>query len=486
MLLGHVKLVVASISLTLQTRNDGQISWSLQGCVQRSAAGSPKGIMNDYDLVVRGIVVTENGEARRAIAVRDGAIAAIEDFDASLDATEARTLADDEVLIPGIVDSHVHINEPGRTEWEGFASATSAAAAGGVTTVIDMPLNSIPPTVSTKALETKRSAATDQVRVDVGFWGGAIPSSLGSLRSLHEAGAFGFKCFLSPSGVDEFPALDTEQLNLALDELADFDGLLIVHAEDPTVLDAHANAGGTGYHSFVASRPPEAEVAAIEHVIAGVRRTGGRAHILHVSSAATLPLIRAAKAEGLRLTAETCPHYLTIAEEQIPDGGTQFKCCPPIRDEHNRDLLWEGLLDGTLDLVVTDHSPSTAELKFAHHGDFGLAWGGIAGLQLGLAAVWTEARRRGVPLSSVLGWMSGATARLVGLDQKGKLEVGADADLVVLAPDATFAVDAHALLHKNPVSAYDGRELRGVVRETYLRGVPVVLDAPAGRLLVRP
>jgi len=441
--------------------------------------------MTTFDLVVRGafVLIGENWRAAE-IGITDGVIAAISAK--PLDGAEIITLADDEVLVPGIVDTHVHVNEPGRTEWEGFASATRAAAAGGVTTIVDMPLNSIPATTTVRALDVKRAVAAEKAMVDVGFWGGAVPENLGTLKELHDAGVFGFKAFLAPSGVDEFGHLDADQLEAALEEIAAFDGLLIVHAEDPAVLDAHTNEGGVDYHRFVESRPDAAETTAIERVIAGVRRTGARAHILHLSSAAALPALRAARAEGLRITVETCPHYLTISEEQIGDGATQFKCCPPIRDDANRDALWQALVDGDIDLVVTDHSPSTAELKYAHGGDFGRAWGGIAGLQTGLAAVWTEAARRGIPLERVLGWMSSATARFAGLDGKGRIAVGADADLVVLAPDATFTVRAAELQHKNPVSAYDGRELRGVVRQTLLAGRPVDLAPgapPTGTLL---
>jgi allantoinase len=437
------------------------------------------------DLVVHADAALIDGAFRPAtIAVRAGAIAAIEPLGSPLEGREIVRLAPGEVLIPGLVDTHVHVNEPGRTEWEGFASATRAAAAGGVTTIIDMPLNSIPPTVDPAALAVKRAAAAPQAFVDVGFWGGAVPGNLGSLRALHDAGVFGFKCFLSPSGVDEFPHLDPAQLLAALRELAEFDGLLIVHAEDPAVLDAHENDGGTSYARFVDSRPPEAELTAIGRVIDGIRETGGRAHILHLSSAAALPLIAAAKAEGLRLTAETCPHYLTLDAEHIPDGATEFKCCPPIRDEHNRDLLWQGLLDGTLDLVVSDHSPATAELKLGFDGDFGRAWGGISGLQLGLANVWTDAARRGIGLERVLGWMSSGPAGFAGLASKGRIVVGADADLVAFAPDAAFTVEPAALAHKNPVSAYAGAALTGVVRTTWLRGIPVG-DEARGRLLER-
>ena len=444
-----------------------------------------------YELVVRAESALIDGSFRpAAIGVKNGRIAAIAD---QLEGDAYVSLAADEVLLPGVVDTHVHINEPGRTEWEGFASATRAAAAGGVTTVIDMPLNSIPATTSVEALETKRTVAAGKAIIDVGFWGGAVPENLGHLKQLHDAGVFGFKAFLTPSGVDEFGHLDPAQLEAALEELSGFGGLLIVHAEDPAVIDAHADDGGADYHRFVESRPDEAEITAIERVIAGVRRTGTRAHILHLSSAKALPALRAARAEGLPITVETCPHYLTISEEQIGDGATQFKCCPPIRDDANRDALWAALVDGDIDIVVTDHSPSTAALKFQggpdrNSGDFQLSWGGIAGLQLGLAAVWTEASSRGIPLETVLGWMSRGPADFVGLGQKGRIALGADADLVAFAPEAAFTVHAEQLLHKNPVSAYDGRELKGVVRRTWLRGstVSTAPDAPAtGHLLGR-
>jgi allantoinase len=441
-----------------------------------------------YELVVRAASALIDGAfAPVELGMSAGRIAAISA--SPLEGDAYVTLAHDEVLLPGLVDTHVHVNEPGRTEWEGFASATRAAAAGGVTTIVDMPLNSIPATTSVEALETKRAVAEGNALVDVGFWGGAVPENLGSLKTLHDAGVFGFKAFLAPSGVDEFGHLDAEQLERALDEIAAFDGLLIVHAEDPGVLAAHENHGGADYHRFVESRPDLAETTAIDRVIAGVRRTGARAHILHLSSAAALPALRAARAEGLPITVETCPHYLTISEEQIADGATQFKCCPPIRDDANRELLWAALVDGDIDIVVTDHSPSTVQLKLKGGGDFQEAWGGISGLQLGLAAVWTEAARRGIPLQTVLGWMSRGPADFVGLAQKGRIAVGADADLVAFAPDATFTVHADELLHKNPISAYQGRELRGVVRRTWLRGstVSTTPDAAAtGDLLSRP
>ena len=432
-----------------------------------------------FDLVIRAASAFVDGRFQPAeIGITDGRIAAI---GSTLDGPVV-DLNDDEVLIPGIVDSHVHVNEPGRTEWEGFASATRAAAAAGVTTIIDMPLNSIPTTISIEALALKRSVAADKVVIDTGFWGGAVPENLGSLKELHDRGVFGFKAFLAPSGIDEFGFLDSAQLDAALGEIASLGSLLIVHAEDPGVLDAHTNHGGTSYAAFVESRPDEAETTAIDRVIAGVRRTGARAHILHLSSAAALPALRAAREEGLPVTVETCPHYLVLAQEAIPDGATQFKCCPPIRSEANREALWQALLDGDIDVIVTDHSPATADLKFAGDGDFQVAWGGIAGLQTGFATVWTEAASRGIPLDRVLQWMSQGTADLVGLPQKGRIAVGADADLVAFAPDERFTVHASELRHKNPVSAFEGRSLRGVARRAWLRGHPID-DATRGALL---
>jgi allantoinase len=437
-----------------------------------------------FDLVVRASSAFIDGAFVAAdVGITDGRIAAIgTDLDGPLFILDA-----DQVLIPGIVDSHVHVNEPGRTEWEGFASATRAAAAGGVTTIIDMPLNSVPTTITIEALLEKRAVAVGKVMIDTGFWGGAVPENLGNLRELHAGGVFGFKAFLAPSGIDEFGHLDADQLENALEEIASLGSMLIVHAEDPTVLDAHANHGGTSYPAFVESRPDEAETTAIDRVIDGVRRTGARAHILHLSSAAALPALRAARAEGLPITVETCPHYLVLAEESIPDGATQFKCCPPIRSEANREALWQALLDGDIDVIVTDHSPATADLKFAGHGDFQVAWGGISGLQTGFAAVWTEAKKRGIGLDRVLAWMSRGPADLVGLTQKGRIAVGADADLVAFAPAERFTVHAADLQHKNPISAFEGRQLRGVAKQVWLRGHPIDIgdDAITGQLLSR-
>jgi allantoinase len=440
-----------------------------------------------HDLVLRaGSVYTPRGPRPGAVIVDGGRISAIlGEVDAPIEARTDVRLADDEVLIPGVVDTHVHVNEPGRTEWEGFATATAAAAAGGVTTLIDMPLNSIPPTTTPEALEIKRKAADAACSIDVGFWGGAVPQNLGSLAALHEAGVFGFKSFLSPSGVPEFEHLSTAQLGQAAAEIAAFGGLLIVHAEDPGVLaDAEPHAAPGHYEGFLASRPDTAEISAIQNVIDAVRTTGVRAHILHLSSARALPILAAAKAEGLPITVETCPHYLSFAEAEIPPGATQFKCCPPIRDDANREQLWQGLIDGTIDIIASDHSPATAELKYAGNGDFAKAWGGIAGLQVALPAVWTAASARGLPLESVLDWMCRGTSNFVGLTDRGGIKVGLRADLVAFAPNAPVHVEAAQLLHRNPVSAFDGAQLAGAVRRTWLAGQAPTPEG--GRLLSRP
>jgi allantoinase len=432
------------------------------------------------DLVVRARRAVIDGALRPcSVGVRAGRIVAVESYEAALGAAEVIDLAADEALLPGLVDSHVHVNEPGRTEWEGFATATAAAAAGGVTTIIDMPLNSIPPTCDVAALEVKRKSAEGRCHVDVGFWGGAIPGNAAELHPLHEAGSFGFKCFLLPSGVEEFPPLEAAGLELAMREIAAFDGLLIVHAEDAR--EVAVVPPGSGYGAFLRSRPPAAEVRAIETLLEAAARTGTRVHVLHLSSAAALPAIGAARERGVRVSVETCPHYLSFAAEEIPDGATWFKCCPPIRDAANRDALWRGLRSGQIDCVVSDHSPCTAELKT---GDFAGAWGGIASLQLGLSAVWTAARPRDVPLAEVVGWMSARPAALCGLARKGMLAVGRDADMCAFAPEASFVVDAAALRHRNAVSAYHGKRLTGVVRRTWLRG-KLVDGEPAGRLLRR-
>jgi allantoinase len=439
-----------------------------------------------YDLVFRARrVITAAGETARCVAVLDGRIAAVEPFEAQLEGARVVNLGTDVVLLPGLVDTHVHVNDPGRTEWEGFETATRAAAAGGITTILDMPLNSLPPTVDVAALDLKRKTAQGKVFVDVGFWGGAVPGNAAQLRPLHDAGVFGFKSFLLHSGVDEFPPLGRDELTDVLRRLHGFGAMLVVHAEDAEAIDNAPSVASDHYADFLASRPRGAENLAIASMIELARWTGARVHILHLSSSDALPMIASARRDGVEITVETCPHYLTFTAEEIPDGATQFKCCPPIREAANRELLWRGLATGVIDCVVSDHSPCTVELKRFDTGDFRAAWGGIAGLQVGLPAVWTQARQRGFALTDVVRWMSSRPAELAGLSRKGFIAPGYDADLCLFAPDEAFVVNAERLHHRNPVSAYHGRALAGVVYGTWLRGQEVTGQQPHGALLNR-
>jgi allantoinase len=447
------------------------------------------------DLAVRAQQgFTPNGPVPVLVVITDGKVSGVLPYGTETDpGVPVVELAADEVLLPGLVDTHVHVNEPGRTDWEGFATATLAAAAGGVTTVVDMPLNSLPPTTDAAALALKRAAARGQCQVDVGFWGGAVPGNAAAIRGMHEAGALGFKCFLVDSGVPEFPPLDAAGLDSAARQIADIGGLLLVHAEDPACIAAAHNGGGADYVTFMRSRPPEAETRAIAVVADVARRTGVRAHILHISAAEALPLLAAARGEGLAITAETCPHYLALAAEDVPAGATEYKCCPPIRGRANRELLWEGLRAGVLDCVVSDHSPCPPELKRAGAGDFGSAgggagdfgsaWGGIASVQLALPVVWTYGRERGCSLADVARWMAAVPARTAGLAAKGAIAVGRDADLVAFAPDAEFVVTAEMLHNRHKLTPYLGQRLTGVVRRTWLRGRDIPSVAPVGELL---
>jgi len=391
------------------------------------------------------------------------------------------------VVMPGVVDTHVHINDPGRDSWEGFETATRAAAKGGVTMVCDMPLNSLPSTVSIEALHAKAKALEGRAHVDVGLTGGAVPENPRALADLFREGVLAFKCFLADSGVAEFSHVDEAALATAMGILADVGAPLFVHAELPGPLEEAARAlsgDPRAYATFLASRPKTAEDLAVAMVIRQCRDTRARAHIVHLSSASALDLVLRAKDDGLPFTAETCPHYLTFAAEDVADGATSFKCCPPVREAENREKLWEALKKGILEQVVTDHSPSTIDLKCSDSGDFMRAWGGISSLQLGLSAVWTEASRRGMSLVDVSRLLSSAPAKLVGLEgRKGRLAPGYDADIVFFDPDGAFSVAAAELEHKNKITPYEGRTLRGNVHRTMLRGETIY---ELGKDLVRP
>ncbi|KAJ2157319.1 Allantoinase [Coemansia sp. RSA 552] len=394
---------------------------------------------------------------------------------------EGATLdAGDQLLMPGVVDGHVHINQPGRTQWEGVVTASHAAAAGGVTTVIDMPLNCIPSTVTVDAYEQKRESFRDGMWVDVGTWGGVVPGNAQDLVPMLDAGARGFKCFLCDSGVDEFPPVNEDQLRLAMTELKKRNGRLLFHAEMDTGASVDTTRDPTEYETFLGSRPPNMEVKAIDLVIRMCREFAPHVpcHIVHLSAADALPAIRAAKAEGLPLTVETCFHYLSIAAENVPAKSTEYKCCPPIRGEANRTALWEAVLDGTIDMVVSDHSPCTPDLKLhpccGSHGDFVQAWGGIASVGIGLPLLWTEGQPRGLRLQDVVRLVSERTARHAGIaDRKGRIAAGMDADFVVWGPDDENRITIDKLHFRNKLTPYRERSCKGLVRRTVVRGTTV-------------
>jgi allantoinase len=427
-------------------------------------------------------MVLPDGVSEGAAFVRDGRIELIGGYDLQQEADQTVDLGD-LPLLPGLVDSHVHVNEPGRTEWEGFATATRAALAGGVTTICDMPLNSSPVTTTVAALRAKATAAAGQCSVDVAFWGGAVPGNTAEFAGLLDAGVVGFKCFLSDSGIPEFPPLSRAELRSAMAALAESGAPMIVHAEDPSQV---TEPTGPSYDAFVASRPTVAERRAIETVISAAAFSGARAHIVHLAAADCAALIASARAAGIALSAETCPHYLFFAAEEVQPGHTEFKCCPPIRYAVNREALWRALGDGAIDAIVSDHSPCTPSLKGLPDGDFRTAWGGISSLQLGLPVVWSVARRRGFSLADIARWMSLFPADLAGLSTKGRIAVGYDADFVAFDPDASWQVRAAELLHKHPVTPYEGRALTGRVERVWLRGAEVTPGGPPqGRLLAR-
>jgi allantoinase len=432
------------------------------------------------DLMIYGRrILTHEGLRPGCVHVHAGDIAAVTGVDVA-PATALFVDAGDDVVMAGLVDTHVHVNEPGRTEWEGFASATRAAAAGGVTTLFDMPLNSIPALTSLAALQKKRSSARGQLAVNVGFIGGVIPGNTGELERLRAVGVRLFKCFLVPSGVDEFPAVSEADLREAMPVLARLGATLLVHAELPERILSAPPGDPRRYATYLASRPDAAESGAVALVIRLAEELGARVHIVHLSSRESIALVRDAKARGVAITAETCPHYLTFEAGEIADGETALKCAPPIRDGATREALWRALVAGDIDLIASDHSPCPPAMKDEERGDFFRAWGGIASLQLGLPAVWHEAQARGVSIAQLSEWMSAAPARLAGVSaHKGRLAAGLDADIVIWSPEAPLVVDDVELYHRHPLTPYRGRTLTGVVRATYVGGVEVFRD---GRL----
>lgn len=422
-------------------------------------------------------------EGGRIVAIHPGKISAASST--LLDAGAA-------VVMPGLVDSHVHINDPGRSNWEGFETATRAAAAGGITTLVDMPLNSIPPTTTVAGLEAKRTAALGHCHVDVGFWGGVVPGNAADIEPLARAGVLGFKCFLSPSGVDEFGHVSEADLRKAMPIIAKTGLPLLVHAEFPALLrEPDRRADPRSYATWLDSRPTTAEQAAIELMIELAAETSARVHIVHLASADALSSIGGARARNLPVTVETCPHYLTFAAEDVADGDTALKCAPPIREGEHRERLWQALASGHIDLIATDHSPAPSSLKHIEDGNFLEAWGGIASLQISLPIVWTGAHQRGLPIERLAQWMSAAPAALAGLTgRKGAIEVGRDADLVIVDPDREMTVDASRLYHRHAVTPYDGAKLLGVMMATMLRGEIVFehgdcVGPPTGRALLR-
>ena len=436
-------------------------------------------------------VITPDGTRPAAILVKGEQIQAIVSLD--------QVPADDykihdfgqSAILPGLVDSHLHINDPGRAEWEGFETATRAAAAGGYTLLVDMPLNCLPATTTVAALEAKRAAAKGKCRVDWAAWGGVVHDNQRDIEALATSGVRGFKCFLVNPGSDGFTMVTEQQLRSALPHVARAGLPLLVHAELPGPIDrateALASADWSCYSTYLQSRPDDAELAAIRLMLSLCGEYGFHLHIVHLSTSQALQELRAARSEGLAVSVETCPHYLHMCAETIANGATLSKCAPPIRSRENCERLWQGLRDGTIDLVVTDHSPCPPALKRLAEGNFRSAWGGIASLSVALPLMWSEASRRGFTLRDVARWMAAAPARLAGCDtRKGRIAAGCDADLVVFDPDREFIVTEDRLHYRHPVSPYLGETLRGVVKATYLRGSPVFAEGefpgePGGR-----
>lgn len=434
------------------------------------------GAVSGAGFVLRGGRVLAGGPPRPAdVVVRAGRVAAVAPHGSTGAGLPVHD-AEDLLVMPGVVDAHVHVNEPGRTEWEGWESAGLAAAAGGTTTVVEMPLNGIPPTTGPEGVRARASALSGKCRVDVALWGGIVSADPAPLRELAALGVAGFKCFLSPSGVPEFPHVGEAELDVVLPVARELGLPVLAHAEWPAALDRAratlpAGADPRAHATWLASRPVEAETDAIGRLVSLARRHGARLHVVHVSSREGAALVARARAEGLPLSGETCPHYLAFEAAEVPDRATHYKCAPPIREAAHREALWSALADGGLSLVASDHSPCPQGMKSLERGDFMAAWGGIASLQLLLAATWTGAAERGHDPERLADWLCAAPAALAGLSgRKGAIVPGADADFVAWDETATFRVDVDRLHHRHPLTPWRGRTLRGVVHETWLRG----------------
>jgi allantoinase len=436
--------------------------------------------LNPSIFAIKSTQVVLDGKLRPAqILVKNGKIIEIADYESQL-STATEDLGN-QVIMPGLVDTHVHINEPGRTEWEGFNTGTQSAAAGGITCVVDMPLNCTPVTTNVDALKQKLDSLAGKLWIDCGFWGGVIPDSLDDLDELLQAGVLGVKSFTIHSGIDDFPKVEQHHLSQAIDILAKYNVPYLIHAE----LDSEEKdppSIGDKYQSFLESRPKSWENDAIDMMIdlaekAQEKGVLGKIHIVHLSSAEAIPAIKSAQQRGLQLTAESCPHYLTLFAENIPDGKTLFKCCPPIREQNNREQLWQGLADGIISFIVSDHSPCTPTLKHIDSGDIENAWGGISSLQFGLSIIWSEAKTRGYSLLDVVNWMATEPANFAGLGhRKGKIACGYDADLVVFDANENYYIDPEIIKYRHKITPYEGREVCGVIKRTYVRGQLVYKD----------
>jgi allantoinase len=426
-----------------------------------------------FDLVIKGNnILTPEGLQPAVVLVKDGMISSVT---GSLP-DDALRIVDigDKVLMPGITDPHVHINEPGRTDWEGFETATLSAIAGGITTLVDMPLNASPVTTTVRALEEKLRIAGNQLNADCGYWGGIVPGNTGEIEGMVHMGILGFKAFLIPSGIDEFPNVTAADLEKAMPLIARYNLPLLVHCELPPDILPAPQENKRSYRQYLASRPASWEQEAIELMTVLCEKYGCHVHIVHLSAAAAIPQIAAARQKGLPLTVETAQHYLYFNAEEVPDGNTSYKCAPPIRERENNQQLWEALKAGIIDFVATDHSPAPPDLKQLDSGDFTTAWGGISSLQLALPALWTAGRSREVTLPQIAQWLCERPAQLAGLQhKKGKIAAGYDADMVVWDPERSFTVNAECLYHKHKLTPYINETLYGVVEQTYLRGVKV-------------